>query len=699
MENGFSELKFEKNILSNLENAMHLEWIITNGLGGYASSNILGINTRKYHGILIASFNPPSDRRVMLSKLDEQIFIDSEAYAFGANEFNGVIYPQGYKYLKSFSRFPFPTYAYNIPGVKLQKSILMPNERNAAVVIYEISTPPKKKIRFEISPLINSRHFHAVTNKDMVEWDVAQRVFSKGTKIETLQPKSTLILSSNLGQYSSTDSKWIERIFLRLDNSQGYSCYDDCYVPGKFIVNVKGGKAKFYVMAIAEMNRENAEKSQSTVSRDLSDLDSFQQREYDRVKTLLVQFRRQHPNLIQKDWLKFLIYASDSFIVKRNSTKTKTVIAGYHWFEDWGRDSLISLPGLTLITGRIEDARKILLTFKRHCNQGIIPNHFPDKTGEAPTYNTVDATLWYFNAVLQYLKYTNDFDFVKNKLWKMLESVINFHIQGTINNISLDNDGLIMHGPQLTWMDAAMDNNPITPREGKAVEIQSLWYNALRTMELLATYFKHDDLTEKYQKLAEDAKTSFLREFWNPDRNYLFDVIKNEYKDASLRPNQVLAVSLDFSMLDKEKQTAIVSTVHEHLWTIYGLRTLSTRNPKYHGKYSGNWIERNNAYHNGTAWAWLIGPFVTAYLRTKDYDAEWRKYAFQKFLQPLFGDHILNAGIGTVSEVFDGNYPHSPSGCISQAWSIAEPLRAYIEDVIFERPMFEAQVLEILSSR
>ena len=304
-----------------------------------------------------------------------------------------------------------------------------------------------------------------------------------------------------------------------------------------------------------------------------------------------------------------------------------------------------------------------------------------------------------FNAVLQYLKYTGDFSFVQQKLWTMLQSVISHHIQGTINNIRLDSDGLMAHGPQLTWMDAMIDNTPVTPREGKAVEIQALWYNALKIMELLATKFRNSDLAEKYRTLAEKAEKTFVEKFWNAKRRYLLDVLDNETEDASLRPNQIFAVSLDFSMLDKTKQTAIIDFVQRKLLTTYGLRTLSADDSKYCGKYSGNWAERNSAYHNGTVWPWLIGPFVASFLKVKSFDAEWRSFAFRNFLKPLFEKQMLHAGLGTLSEVFDGEAPHLPSGCISQAWSVAEPLRAYVEDVLLERPSFEKAVLGILSTK
>jgi len=699
MEISLPKIEFGCDVLSDLEKAMRLEWVVTNGLGGYISSSVLGINTRKYHGLLVASFNPPVDRRVVLSKLDEQLLVNGEVYPLSANEFSHGIYPQGYKHLESFSRFPFPTFTYNIRKVKLRKRILMPHQKNATVIFYEVSSPPKEKITFQIFPLVNFRHFHAVTDKDKLESSFVQKTSLRKTKIQIAKPQSTLIMSSSSGDYIVEGEKWVEGIFFRTDSSQGTSCFDDCYIPGRFEINLKPNKkTKFYIVATAGKNTEDTENIHSFIHRKSKAFTNFYQKESDKSVNLITKFHDQHPNVVQEDWLKWLILAADSFIVNRSSTKTKTVIAGYHWFEDWGRDSLISLPGLTLVTGRFAGAREILLTFKHYCKDGIVPNRFPDQAGENPIYNTVDATLWYFNAVLQYLKYTGDFNFIQQKLWTMLQSVINHYIQGTINNIHVDNDGLIVHGPQLTWMDAMIDNNPVTPREGKAVEIQALWYNALKFMGLLATKFKHDDLAEKYQEVAERAKKSFAEKFWNTQRHYLFDVIDNENKDVSLRPNQILAVSLDFSMLEKAKQATIISVVQEKLWTTYGLKTVSADDPKYRGKYFGNWAERNRAYHNGTVWPWLIGPFVTAFLKVKDFNAEWRRFVFENFLQPLFKEQMLRAGLGTLSEVFDGNPPHLPGGCISQAWSVAEPLRAYVEDVLLVRSNFERKVLESFSN-
>jgi predicted glycogen debranching enzyme len=334
------------------------------------------------------------------------------------------------------------------------------------------------------------------------------------------------------------------------------------------------------------------------------------------------------------------------------------------------------------------------LTFKRYCEKGIIPNRFPDSIGDKPEYNTVDASLWYFNAVLQFLKYTGDLEFVRRELWDTLQSIIEQHVKGTMNNIHVDTDGLVAHGPQLTWMDAMVGNQAVTPRDGKAVEIQALWYNALKTMELLAKHFNQTAEAEKYGFMAEKAKNSFVEKFWDGQRDYLFDVVKGDSKDLSLRPNQIIAVALDFSMLDKEKSTSVVDVVWKRLWGKYGCRTLDRLAPLYIGRYEGDWARRNRAYHNGTVWAWLTGPFVTSFLKVHGYSKERREFAYENFLKPLFTEEVYRVGLGTISEIFDGDEPHLPRGCISQAWSVAEPLRTYIEDITQKKPPHEQRNFE-----
>jgi len=576
--------------------------------------------------------------------------------------------------------------------------IFMPHGKNATIVIYEVFNPYESRVYIRISPLVNSRHFHDVTDKDDLAWGFIQKPFEQGVTIQPSVPLSTLMISSNSGKFFAEEAKWIEETYFRVDASRGESCLDDCFQPGWFELYVAPKeRKKFYVLATAGKSENEARSLFSSIQGGQAGIDALYGQEIERRKSLLTRFQEHYVDLEIEEWLKWLILATDSFLVNRNSTKKKSVIAGYHWFEDWGRDSLISLPGLTLITGRFEDAREILLTFKHYCHKGVIPNRFPDKTGDTPIYNTVDATLWFFNAVLQYLEYTGDFDFVREKLWNTLRSIIENHVQGTVYGIHMEDDGLIAHGPQLTWMDATANERFVTPREGKAVEIQALWYNALKTMELLATRFKQKEEARKYSGMAEKTGKSFIEKFWDPNENFLFDVMHGEHVDQSLRPNQVITVALDFSMLDKAMGEKVVKIVRRKLWGTYGLKTLPDNDPRYIGEYSGDWNHRGNAYHNGTVWAWLLGPFTTAFLKVKNYDESWRRFAFENFLQPLFREENFKAGLGTISEIFDGNSPHLSRGCIAQAWSVAEPLRAFVEDVTLKRPPYEQQVLGTLS--
>jgi len=691
MEVALPKIHLGPSVLSNLEEAIRMEWLITNGLGGYASSTALGVNTRKYHGLLIAAFNPPIDRRVLLTKLDEEVQIANKSYSIGSNEFENGIQPKGYSFLSEFSLDPFPTYKYAVEGVQLQKTVFMPYGKNSTVVSYDVFNPYNDGVAIRVFPLVNSRHFHAVTDKDKLNWKFIQKPFEQGVIVHPSIPLSTLILSSGDGQYFAGKEEWTERMHFRVDASRGESCQDDCFQLGRFEFNVAPEeRKKFFVIATAAKTEDEAKSALSSIC---TDINALRDHELKRQEALLAKFQEQYSDVKMEDWLKWLVLATDSFIVNRESTKTKSVIAGYHWFEDWGRDSLISLPGLTLITGRFEDAKQILLTFKHYCHRGVIPNRFPDHEGEKPNYNTVDATLWYFNAILQYLKYTGDQDFVHKQLWGHLRSIVEHHSQGTLYNIRLDDDGLIEHGPQLTWMDVMVNNEFVTPRDGKAVEIQALWYNALKTMELLATHFNEKERAEEYSVMAERAKKSFVEKFWNPQMGRLFDVIRGEQSDASLRPNQVIAVALDFSMLDKAIGEKIVETVRKRLFATYGLKTLAEDDPRYVGKYLGDWNHRNRAYHNGTVWAWLLGPFITAFLKVKNYEEHWRVFALNTFLQPLFQNETFQAGLGTISEIFDGDSPHTPQGCIAQAWSVAEPLRAFMEDVMLKRPPYERKIL------
>ena len=684
-----------RNSLFDINEALTKEWLVTNGIGGYASSSVLGINTRKYHGLLVAAFNPPVNRWVLLTKLDETIQIGNEKFDLASNEYRDVMHPTGHRYISEFAVCPLPTYTYNVKGVNVKKTIFMPYMKNVTAVIYEINNPLEEKLQVNVSPLVNSRHIYTTTRKNKIEWKFKQKLHGTTLTVEPSDNFSSLIISSPSSESFEDEQWWNEKMFFRIDSSRSENSLDDSFRPGffKFSVNPKETKT-FSVLAVAGKTVNQAQDVFSSLGSGTEDVCGLYLEELQRRKKLLSGFSEQNNDLILEDWLKWIIQAADSFVVLRASTAKKSVLAGYHWFDDWGRDSLISLPGLTLVTGRYEDAKEILLTFEQYCKNGIIPNRFSDKAGDIPFYNTVDATLWFFNGVLQYLKYTGDYTFVKQNLWNTMTKIIDHHVEGTIFGIHQDKDGLISHGPQLTWMDAASMDGFITPRDGKAVEIQGLWYNALKTMQCLAKQFNQLDKSNTYFEMAEKAKESFAEKFWNKD-GYLFDVVGKDGADLSFRPNQLLAVSLDFPILEETKRNAVIDSVLNRLWGKYGLRTLPDTDSRYFGKYLGNWGHRDKAYHNGTVWTWLLGPFVTAFLKTKNYEQSWRRFAFENFLQPLFKEQLTQAGLGTISEIFDGDEPHVARGCVAQAWSVAEPLRAYVEDVALIRPLFEKQVFEL----
>ena len=689
-------IKLSREMLSKFEDAIKKEWIITNGLGGYASSTVLGINTRKYHGLLVAAFDPPTDRRVCLSKLDEEISVGSNSYPLGANEFQNGIFPKGHHYLKGFSLSPLPKYTYAVQNVEVQKTIFMPYGKNAVVTVYNVLNLNDFDVKIRVFPLINSRHFHSTTDRWRLSWNFVQEQTNREVDARFV-PQSTLIMTSTHGHYFSKGGKWIEKIYFREEASRGESCLDDCYQPGYFETQVSANEnEKFAINVIAYKSQEDARRILAKIPISMHNVEAMYEKEVERRRNLLAKFYDVHESVPVNDWLNRIVLAADMFVVKGVNAGQESVIAGYHWFEGWGRDTFISLPGLTFVTGRFKDARKIFLTFKDHCEKGLIPNIFLDGAAKQPVYNTVDATLWYVNAVLQYLKYTNDFEFVQESLWETLKTIFENHVKGTFFNIHVDSDGLLSHGPQLTWMDTAINDQPVTPRAGKAVEIQALWYNALKIMELLAIKFEEKNEAEKYARMAENSEKSFIEKFWNPEKSCLFDVASKHGKDASLRPNQIIAVALDFTMLDDDKNEKVVDAVHRELLTPYGLRTLAKNDPKYVGVCAGDRRSRDEAYHNGTVWPWLLGSFITAFLKTKGYAEYRREYALKNFLLPLFTEQTLKAGIGTLSEIFDGEPPHTPRGCIAQAWSIAEPLRAYVEDVMHIRPKHEKEVLQNL---
>jgi predicted glycogen debranching enzyme len=452
------------------------------------------------------------------------------------------------------------------------------------------------------------------------------------------------------------------------EHERGLNGTEDHYIPGYYEIELKPGEEKTFTMVCSAGEEIDTLDGEAMIAEEIS-----------RQKALRVKGRMgKDPG--EDPFLDQLLEAADKFIVHRKSTNAKTVIAAYPWFTDWGRDTMIAMPGLTLSTGRYEDARDILLTFARYEKDGLIPNVFPDGEGE-PAYNTVDAALWYFEAVYRYLQVTKDLEFVQEHLLPVLERIIQGYQKGTCFQIGMQKDSLIAAGnedTQLTWMDAKAGSWVVTPRHGKAVEINALWYNALRVMTEITGQCGAD--ASAYQKLAEKVKKSFQKVFWNEKANCLFDVVNEQGSDEKIRPNQILAVSLSFPVLSGEKAKGVVDKVHQKLYTALGLRTLNMEDPQYRGIYLGDQYARDGAYHQGTVWTWPLGRFITAYARVHAKEPGLKKQ-LEAFFLP-FQDHLRDGCIGSISEIFDGNEPLLPRGCCAQAWSVSEILRAYVEDYL-----------------
>ncbi|MFQ6136272.1 MAG: amylo-alpha-1,6-glucosidase [Candidatus Hydrothermarchaeales archaeon] len=660
----------------NYDPAKEKEWIVTNGLGGYASSTIICTNTRKYHGLLVAALNPPVGRRLLLSKLEEEVITRDRGYQLSTNKFPDVIYPEGFKLQREFVYDIFPSFLYYLNNISVKKTVFMIRGFNATVISYEVENPGEP-FTFRMRPLVNSRDFHSNLHSSFIDWSFEQKVGDKGVVIKaSFDNAPVLVLGSDLAGYAN-GGFWVYDMVYEKESFRGIDDRDDHYCPGEFWLEVEEGVTKFNIIAVG-----GGDNTQGIFERFYSDnpkaYEKLFEKERTRIESVVKRVYDLH-KIGEDPRIEALSMMADSFIVERGSAKSKSIIAGYPWFTDWGRDSMISLPGLTLVTGRFEDAKDVFRTYANHCKDGIIPNRFPDN-GEEPEYNTADASLWFIYAVHKFLEYAGDYDFVKNELWNTLKDIIAQYMRGTEFDIHMDEDGLISAGTediQLTWMDAKVGGWVVTPRDGKAVEINALWYNALKTMEALAKKFGED--SSLYKKFSTKAGKSF-KKFWNEEKQCLYDVIKDDFKDDSVRPNQIFAVSLPFSILDKNKEKEIVEKVFNELYTPYGLRSLSPKDEGYIGFYGGDQLQRDSAYHQGTVWPWLLGPFITAYIKTNNRSKKSKRIA-ERLLLSLIFDHLKDAGMGTISEIFDGDSPHHPRGCISQAWSVAEILRCYIEDI------------------
>lgn len=663
---------FEKNI--------EKEWLITNGLGGYSSSTCLGINTRKYHGLLVSAIKPPGSRLVLLEKLDEDIIIDKEIFRLGANEFCNTIYPTGFNFIKKFSLNPYPNFSYENHNFKLDKSIFMHRKINAISVLYKIQNKTKFQGTIKIFPLLNYRYFHNTTNYDIDQINFSLIQKPKEVIIDFKQPKINLKIYSTIGSFTEKTNQ-IRKIFYRKEKSRGESNQDDCFQPGFFELKINPKTIiKNYITAISETCLKDFSRSIKKIGLNNKEIqfniENSKRRELSKVDIFYSNSRIKEQRL-----LSLLLASAENFVI--NDKLINYIIAGYFWFGSWGRDTFISLPGLLLIRNNFKIAKNILYNFSLNIKDGLIPNFQSDQNHDY-AYNSVDASLWYINAIFQFLKYTGDIEFIQKKLWKKILDIINSYQNGTNYDIKMDRDCLLSHGPQLTWMDAIVKGKPITPRAGKAVEIQALWYNALKITELLSNKFEKKRLAEKFNEISIKAKTSFNRKFFNPTNNCLFDVITKTKGDSSIRPNQIFSISLNFPILKHNQKKPVMDIVSSKLLTPYGLRTLDPDSPNYKGYYLGDRTNRDSAYHNGTVWPWLLGPYISAISKTEK--SQQMDHNKKNLLINLLKNNLYSNGLGHINEIFDGNFPYEPRGCISQAWSVAELIRSYFEDILNIKP-------------
>jgi len=656
-----AEVQFGREICGDLAAAESREWLVTNGIGGYASGTVAGSQTRRYHGMLVAALQPPVGRTQLVSAIDEIVHYAGADFPLATHRWaSGDIDPQGFLFLEDFHlEGSTPVWTYALADALLEKRVWMRQGENTTYIQYTL-VRGSSALEMEWKALVNYRDFHSLTHAG--EWRMNITPVENGVKVLAFDGAAPLYLKSSAATCEPRH-EWYLGCYFAEETERGLSDREDRLFAALFRAKLEVGSSFTLVV--------------STEAAAALDVETARAERANYEVKLFHDWQAKNETLAGEapSWLWQLILAADQFIVKRSLPEEpdgRSIIAGYHWFGDWGRDTMIALPGLTLATGRAGVARQILLAFSRCVDGGMLPNNFPDAGGK-PEYNTVDAALWYFESLRQYFEATQD-DVTLQKLFPILAGVIEAHVAGTRYNIHVDpTDGLLYAGEpgvQLTWMDAKIGDWVVTPRTGKPVEINALWINALETMAGFARSLARPG--DAYEKLAAKTKKSFQK-FWNLDRNCCFDVIDSPGigNDASLRPNQIFAVSLPVSPLTPQQQRAVVDICARRLLTSHGLRSLAPGETGYSGHYGGSPRDRDAAYHQGTVWGWLLGPFARAHFRVyRDREAALR------FLEPL-GRQIYASGLGTLSEIFDGDAPFTSRGCIAQAWTVAEVLRSW----------------------
>ncbi|MEZ4827698.1 MAG: amylo-alpha-1,6-glucosidase [Bacteroidia bacterium] len=663
-------ISLDSTVLNRFEKAIQYEWLETNGLGGYSCSTVIHANTRRYHGLLVAATRPPVGRMVLVSKMEDKVIAGEKIYHLSSNKYRGTVYPTGYIFQKEFKRDLFPEFVYQTNGIEMRKTIVAVHGENTVLVLYEV-LKANKNFTLELKPFLGARGHHELTHFNHAINRVA--LFENGVMRTRPYPDSPEIFISAPGGHFESVPDWYYQFEYAEELKRGEDAHEDLFSPGKLYIPMEAGSKVGLIVS-----------TENPSGRDPWEL--FQAEKLRRQK--IIRMAGSPSPMLQT-----LALAADQFLVERGEGG-KSIIAGYPWFCDWGRDTMISLPGICLASGRLDEARQILRAYAREVDSGMIPNRFPEK-GEHPVYNTIDATLWFFVAVYKYLQESGDREFVEDEILPVLSEILFWHEKGTRYNIHTDEDGLLcggIGGVQLTWMDAKCGDWVVTPRMGKAVEINALWYNAWEIFAFLNGLVGHKSIAQDAARKARQIKRQFQTLFWNQDKGCLYDYIDGELKDEAVRPNQIFAISLPFQILTASKSYQVLKKIEEELLTPRGLRSLSPADSMYHAKYQGDLLARDGAYHQGTVWGWLMGPYIDALVKTKGLAG--KEEARNLFIN--MDEHFREGCISSISEIFDGDAPHKPRGCFAQAWSVAELLRVNHEHCLFGT---QAPVKKILRRR
>ena len=671
-------MKLSKKQLS-LEDGITKEWLITNGIGGFASQSVLGINTRKYHGLLVAPLMPPARRYVILSKIDESINVDGKEEILYSNIGKNYI-SEGYKNLESFEKIYTPSFKYETPSkIKIEKQISMVYGKNIVCVYYKIENIGKD-ITMKLAPVMNYRDFHCMNTNH--EYNVNQKIIANKVRVTVDGNKILPIyLYSKEGNYIEHQNDIFKNMFYVEEEKRGFYPEEDLFVPGRYEINIAANTTKeFTIVCGLEENIEEID-GKTVIENEKKRLDKIIDAS---------NFVDRNQSKSTQEQMRDLVIASDNFVTYRPKFSLHTIIAGFPWFLDWGRDTLISFEGLLLKTRRFDIAKEVLLMMTKDIKYGLVPNGYSGYDSR-PLYNSVDSSLLLIEAVSKYLEYTQDYTFVKNSLYKILKNIIE-SFQNGINvddsNIFMDKDGLISAGTpetQLTWMDAKVGNFAVTPRNGKAVELNSLWYNALKIVANLAKKYNDEKKHDEYEKLAKKVRVSFNKKFYNEKNKCLDDVIGSE----EIRPNQLFALATTYPVmiLSNEKAKEMLKTVSKELYTKYGLATLSKKDPKYIAVYEGDGFRRDMSYHQGITWPWLAGLYVESYktiIKNEKNKTEKKRLEeeYEKIIsnyKKAFAQAMKEGAIGTISELYDSKPPYLPKGAFAQAWSVSEVIKIMLE--------------------